>query len=128
MPRSDVRILLKMGALALSNVYLDSSSKVHQTVQSHTTVTMVASIKKLKNVFVKLAVIRVTKMSKMLATTVQMTTKRSLSVQSTVIQALFYKALATQLNVPTTKLGVEIGQFVYLMLNLQQQLRNRQQP
>ena len=66
MPRSDVRILLKMGALALSNVYLDSSSKVHQTVQSHTIVTMVASIKKLKNVFVKLAVIRVTKMSKML--------------------------------------------------------------
>ena len=66
MPRSDVRILLKMGALALSNVYLDSSSKVHQTVQSHTTVTMVASIKKLKNVFVKLAVIRVTKMSKTL--------------------------------------------------------------
>ena len=66
MPRSDVRILLKMGALALSNVYLDSSSKVPQTVQLHTTVTMVASIKKLKNVFVKLAVIRVTKMSKTL--------------------------------------------------------------
>ena len=64
MPRLDVPILLKMAVHVLSNVYPDSSSKVHRTVQSHTIVTMVASIKKSKNVFVKLAVIRVTKMWK----------------------------------------------------------------
>ena len=47
--------------------------------------------------------------------TVQMTTKRSPFVQSIAIQALLYKDLATQLNVPTTRHGVEIGQFVYLV-------------
>ena len=60
----DVLIMLIIMALVLSNVYLVLLSKEHRIIQSHTIVTMVASIKKSKNVFVKLAVIRVTKMLK----------------------------------------------------------------
>lgn len=60
----DVLIMLIIMALVSSNVYLVLLSKEHQIFQSHTIVTMVASIKKSKNVFVKLAAIRVTKMLK----------------------------------------------------------------
>jgi len=60
----DVLIMLIIMALVSSNVYLVLLSKEHRIIQSHTIVTMVASIKKSKNVFVKLAAIRVTKMLK----------------------------------------------------------------
>ena len=59
-------ILSKMVEHVLSNVYPDLLLKAHQMLLSHTTVTMVTLIKKLKNVFVKPAVIRATKMLKTL--------------------------------------------------------------
>ena len=64
MHKLDVLIMSIIMAHVSSNVYLVLLSKEHQKIKPHTTVTMVASIKKLKNVFVKLAAIRVTKMLK----------------------------------------------------------------
>ena len=62
----DVLILLIIMAHVLSNVYPVLLSKGHRIIQSNTIVTMVASIKKSKNVFVKHAAIRVTKTLKTL--------------------------------------------------------------